>query len=149
MSQSGTIAAIGFPALALAMTVDSALGIGGGAFIADICRTILDDVMAADTEGGDGMAMQPKPLPLILLSLAATLGMVALSAAFLAAGIDRHPTPAVVATVERLAQDIGATPADVAAARSAVRDWAADYRVVPGVSIITLLRHRTLALRPL
>lgn len=240
MGQTGIIAAIGFSVLALFVTLDSALGLGGAAFIADICRTILDDGMAADAAAGGDMAMQPKPLPLILLSLAATIGMVAiatrdhwrelagsappdvsdtaailsaiatvaatsgrsrreeladiyrivagvsleeeiadylldrvrdlqgatvpplrftrlesaigrrrvLAAAFIAGGLDRDPTTVSLETVERLVEEIGATGADIAAARNAVRDWVADSHAVPGVSIITLLRHRPLALRP-
>lgn len=51
-------------------TVDSALGLGGGALLADICRTLLEDEPAM---GGMGeMQMEVKPLPLIGLSLAAT-----------------------------------------------------------------------------
>lgn len=52
-------------------TVDSALGLGGGALLADICRTLLD----GESEMGGGMGDMPmeiKPLPLIMLSMAAT-----------------------------------------------------------------------------
>ncbi len=51
-------------------TLDSALGLGGGALLADICRTFLED---EPMEGGmAGMSMEVKPVPLIALSLAAT-----------------------------------------------------------------------------
>lgn len=51
-------------------TVDSALGLGGGALLADICRTFLDDEPAGG--GMADMTMDVKPVPLIGLSLAAT-----------------------------------------------------------------------------
>lgn len=51
-------------------TLDSAFGLGGGALLADICRTLLED---EPMEGGmAGMSMEVKPVPLIALSLAAT-----------------------------------------------------------------------------
>ncbi len=52
-------------------TLDSALGLGGGALIADICRTFLEDEPASGG-GMAGMSMEVKPVPLIALSLAAT-----------------------------------------------------------------------------
>lgn len=68
MNRFQTHGLIGLAGVAVLATVDSALGLGGGALIADICRTILD-------EGPGGMAdmpMEVKPAPLIALSLAAT-----------------------------------------------------------------------------
>ncbi len=55
-------------------TLDSAFGLGGGALLADICMTLLEDEPAMD-EGMGGMpemSMEVKPVPLIALSLAAT-----------------------------------------------------------------------------
>ncbi len=60
---------IGLAGIAVLATLDSALGLGGGAFLADICRTVLED----EPSGGmGGMAMEVKPVPLIALSMAAT-----------------------------------------------------------------------------
>lgn len=55
-------------------TLDSALGLGGGALLADICRTFLEDEPAGGEGMGGmaGMSMEVKPVPLIALSLAAT-----------------------------------------------------------------------------
>lgn len=56
--------------VAVLATLDSALGLGGGALLADICRTLLEDEPAK--RAMDEMQMEVKPVPLIGLSLAAT-----------------------------------------------------------------------------
>lgn len=67
MNNASTYGLIGLASLAVLATLDHALGLGGGALIADICRTILNE-----DEGMGGMAMEVKPVPIIGLSLAFT-----------------------------------------------------------------------------
>ncbi len=64
-----TYGLVGLAGVAVLATVDSALGLGGGAFLADICRTFLED----DPAGMGDMRMEVKPVPLIALSLVATV----------------------------------------------------------------------------
>ena len=73
MNSAGTYTLICLAALAVLGTLDSALGLGGGALIADICRTILDE---GPGEGMAGMDMEIKPVPLIALSLCATMAAI-------------------------------------------------------------------------
>ena len=84
MNKASTYGLIFLCALALLATLDQALGLGGGALLADICRTILDDDMGG--EGMGGMSMDIKPVPIIALSLAFT------AAAILALTRDQNRT---------------------------------------------------------
>lgn len=230
--------AVGLSAVAVLATLDSALGFGGGAFLADICRTILEEEGAS---GGMGaMSMEVKPVPLIGLSLAVTLIAIsiltleqrrvaagrsapdneeraailsasvlisaaqgsgarneiadvfkivtghpleaeladlayarlqglkgatldayrsapverpiarrrALAAALMVGCVARPATQRATDLIERLSIDIGATQEDIAAARRALTDWKSGCEPVKGVSLVALLRHRTLTLRP-
>ncbi len=219
-------------------TLDSAFGLGGGAFLADICRTFLED---EPMEGGmAGMSMEVKPVPLIALSLAATTAAIwaltrehqravtgrsepddeersailsatlivaaaqgrtsrdeiadvfrivtchdldddlletayqrfrdmlegearayrmaevstaigrrrALAAALMVGCVAREPGETILSLIGQMASDMGATSDDIAAARGALEHWKADLEPVQGVSPVSLLRHRSLRLRP-
>ncbi len=70
VNTASTYSLIGLCGFAVLATLDQALGLGGGALLADICRTILEG--DAGGEGMGGMAMEIKPVPIIGLSLAFT-----------------------------------------------------------------------------
>ncbi|MEM7719173.1 MAG: hypothetical protein AAF222_08200 [Pseudomonadota bacterium] len=238
MTRFQTFGLIGLCVLALGATVDSAFGLGGGALLADICRTVLEG------DGGDAamgdMQMEVKPVPLIALSLVATLFTIyamsadhrrrlagqsvpteeeraailsamvvmavaqgrtsreemldafrivtghslqpelaelafqrsqalseidieqsrlstvsthigrrrTLAAALMLGCVARPATPTVASQLERIATDIGATSRDIQVARRALESWKSDCRLAQGVSPITVLRHRSLALSP-
>ena len=74
MNRLKTFGLISLAGVAVAATVDSALGLGGGAMLADICRSFLDGESSGD--GAGGMGMQVKPVPLIALSLVATVASI-------------------------------------------------------------------------
>ena len=219
-------------------TLDSAFGLGGGALLADICRTFLED---EPMEGGmAGMSMEVKPVPLIALSLAATTAAIwaltqehqkavtgrsepddeersailsamlivavaqgrtsrdeiadvfrivtchdldddlletahkrfrdmvegearayrmvavstaigrrrALAAALMVGCVAHEPDENMLALIDQMASDMGATSDDIASARSALLHWQQDLEPVQGVSPVSLLRHRNLQLSP-
>ncbi|MCG6885428.1 MAG: hypothetical protein LJE62_16890 [Silicimonas sp.] len=238
MNRLKTYGLVGLAGVAVAATVDSALGLGGGAFLADICRTILDDGTISDGMGD--MAMGVKPVPLIALSLIATIAAIAIltrdqrrvrsgqsvpddaersailsamilvatthgrtsrseimdvfrivtghpleeeladltckrfaelkptelrmyslprletsiarrrtiAAALMVGCVVRPAAAGVNRLIERIAFDVKATSEDVAAARKALSEWQDDISPVDGISLIALLRHRVLRLRP-
>lgn len=61
----------GLAGISVLATLDSALGLGGGAFLADVCRTLLEGESDMSAGMGD-MQMEIKPLPLIAVSTVAT-----------------------------------------------------------------------------
>ena len=225
----------------VAATIDNAFGLGGSAFLADICMTILEgDTPEGEMGGMADMPMEIKPVPLIALSLTATAaaiygltrdhqrfvsgksepddqeraailsamllvsrarGRVAreevldvfrivtshdldrdlleltlqrfqnasddeleryrfppmsssiarrrtLAAALMVGCVARPATSEVSALIERIGLDIGASSEDVSAARTALHKWQKDCTPANGVSLVTLLRHRSLDLAP-
>ncbi|MBT8474091.1 MAG: hypothetical protein KJO78_01325, partial [Alphaproteobacteria bacterium] len=71
-----------------------------------------------------------------------------LSASLLMGCVSREAPPRIEALIRRLATEIGATDDDCVAARAALDEWHADCRDVKGVSLVSLLCHRPLSLRP-
>lgn len=238
MNRFNTFGLVGLSAVAVVATLDSALGLGGGALLADICRTFLEDDMSGDGMGG--MAMEVKPVPLIALSLGATAAAIAvltrdhnltiagrsqpdgqeqsailsailviatvqgrvsrqevmdvfrivtgypledeladfamerfnafaetdpenlrlarvstaigrrrvLAAALMMGCVARQPTNESSRLIEQMTVDIGAKSDDVAEAQKALTVWQGESERIEGVSMITMLRHRVLTLRP-
>lgn len=239
MNRLTTYGLVGLSGVAVVATADSAFGLGGGALLADICRTLLEGEGSGN--GGMGaMQMDVKPVPLIALSLGATAAAIAvltrdqnlkahglsepddtesaailsvmlvvartqgnvrreelldvfrivtghridenlvdaarhrfnemaeenpaclrlepmdeaicrrrvLSAAMLLGCVARPASYEVCDLIEQVTLDIGATREDVAVAEAALQDWKGDSHLVKGVSLITVLRHRVLALQP-
>ena len=71
MNRFKTYGLVGLCAVGVTATLDSALGLGGSALLADICMTILEG--GESSEGGMAdMPMEVKPVPIIAISLAAT-----------------------------------------------------------------------------
>lgn len=71
MNRFQTYGLCGLAGISVLATLDSALGLGGGAFLADVCRALLEG--ENDMSGGMwDMQMEIKPLPLIAISTAAT-----------------------------------------------------------------------------
>ncbi|MDJ0637438.1 MAG: hypothetical protein QNJ20_01285 [Paracoccaceae bacterium] len=239
MNMTKTYGLIGLCFLGVLATLDSILGLGGSALIADICRTILEDEPAMGGGMGD-MRMEVKPAPIIAISLTATFAAIfelmrdqqkisegrsepepaeragilsamllvaqargkttreevqdifrivtsheleeelvtlffdrfnaltpkdhrqvrldplptsigkrrALAAALMIGCVGRSPDSQVSELIEQIALDIDADASDIAAARHALSDWQKDYRPLEGVSPVSVLRHRNLALRP-
>ena len=237
MNRFKTYGLIGLAGVGVAATVDSAFGIGGGAFLADICRTFLE----GGDEGGMGdMQMEVKPVPLIAISLFTTVAAITaltrdqrrarngqslpddtertailsamllmatahgktsrseitdvfrivtghpledelveltckrfaelqpedlkmlslppletsiarrrtVAAALMVGCVVRPAVPSANRLIERIAFDVKASSEDVAAARKALSDWQDDVSPVEGISLIALLRHRVLSLKP-
>lgn len=74
MNRVKTYGLVGLCGVGVAATVDTAFGLGGGAFLADICMTLIEGERPEGEMGGgmQEMPMEIKPIPLIGLSLAAT-----------------------------------------------------------------------------
>ena len=71
-----------------------------------------------------------------------------MAAALLTGCVVNEATPEVGRLIEGLAFSTGATPEDVAAARTAIQEWTEPDAGLTGAPLITLLRTRPLGLRP-
>lgn len=71
MNRFQTYGLCGLAGVSVLATLDSALGLGGSAFLADICMTLIEGESATDGGMAD-MPMEIKPVPLIAISMAAT-----------------------------------------------------------------------------
>lgn len=71
-----------------------------------------------------------------------------IAAALMVGCVVRPAAPGVNRLIERIAFDIRASADDVAAARRALSDWQDDASPVEGTSLVALLRHRVLSLKP-
>lgn len=73
MNRFKTYGLVGLCGVGVVATIDSALGLGGSALIADICMTLLEgDAPEGEMGGMEDMPMEIKPVPIIALSLSAT-----------------------------------------------------------------------------
>ncbi|MEM6713431.1 MAG: hypothetical protein AAF590_14300, partial [Pseudomonadota bacterium] len=71
-----------------------------------------------------------------------------LAAALIMGCVARPATVQTTELIEDIALDIGASSEDVAAARASLKTWQDGFASVPGVSPVTVLRHRRLKLLP-